>query len=330
MDLSTTYLGLRLAHPIVPGASPLADDLGTVRRLEDAGAPAIVLRSLFEEQIAREQMAYFQHAEPHAESFAEAVTYLPHPKGFVLGPEEYLRHVARVKAAVSVPVIASLNGTSWGGWVDYAALIQEAGADALELNVYHALSDPTVSGDEVEHETMDVVRAVRTAVGIPLAVKISPFWSSLAHMARQFEGAGADGLVLFNRFYQPDLDPVNLEVRRTLSLSTEAELPLRLRWLALLSSRLGVSLAASGGVHAPVDVVKCVMAGAHVVQVVSALIHHGPEHLRELREHTVRWMEEHEWDSLAAMRGNMNLARCPDPQAYERANYMTILQGYRG
>jgi dihydroorotate dehydrogenase (fumarate) len=313
----------------MPGASPLADDLDVVRQLEDAGAPAIVLRSLFEEQIAREQLGYLVHSEPHSESFAEALTYLPDPSGFALGPEEYLRHVARVKAAVAVPVIASLNGTTWGGWVDFARLIEQAGADALELNVYHALSDPGVSGDEVEHQTMDVLRGVRTAVAIPVAVKLSPFWSSLGHMAHQLEAAGADGLVLFNRFYQPDIDPVGLEVMRTLALSTPGELPLRLRWLALLSGRLRISLAASGGVHDPAGALKCVMAGAAVVQVVSALLQRGPRYLRTLREDAVRWMDENEWESLSSMRGNMSLARCPDPQAYERANYMAILQSRR-
>ena len=238
MDLSTTYLGLKLPHPLMPGASPMVDDLDNVRRLEDAGAAAIVMHSLFEEQISREQVATFVHTESHGQSFAEALTYFPSPEAFALGPEEYLEHVRKVKQAVSVPVIGSLNGFTLGGWLDYARLIEQAGADALELNVYFLGSDPAESGAAIEERTVEMVKAVRGAVRIPVAVKLSPFYTSLAHFAGQLDEAGADGLVLFNRFYQPDIDVEELQVRRQIHLSTSAELPLRLPWLALLSPKV--------------------------------------------------------------------------------------------
>ena len=329
MNLSTRYLGLALPHPLIPGASPLADDLDTVRRLEDAGAAAIVLRSLFEEQITREQVAAFLHTERHGESFAEALTYFPTPQSFVFGPEDYLEHLGRVKAAVKIPVIASLNGTTPDGWLDYPPLIESAGADALELNLYRLAFDPTLSGQEVERESLAAVRQVRRAVRIPLAVKLSPFYSSLAHFATELDLAGADGLVLFNRFYQPDIDPETLELNRTLHLSDARELPLRLRWLGALSGQVKASLAVSGGVHEARDVVKAIMAGAHAVQVVSVLLRLGPEYLKVLRQGLENWMREFEWESLDEMRGNMSLQRCPDAAVYERANYMMMLQGWR-
>ncbi|HEY6553865.1 MAG TPA: dihydroorotate dehydrogenase-like protein [Vicinamibacteria bacterium] len=330
MNLSTRYLGFDLPHPLIAGASPLADHLDTVRRLEDSGAAAIVLRSLFEEQIAREQVSAFLHSERHGESFAEAISYFPTPQTFVFGPEEYLEHLGRVKAAVQIPVIASLNGTTPGGWLDYPPLIERMGADALELNLYRLAFDPALTGQEVERETVEVVREVRKAVSIPLAVKLSPFYSSFANLAAQIDAAGADALVLFNRFYQPDISPEELELNRTLSLSDARELPLRLRWLGALSGQVRASLAVSGGVHNARDAIKAVMAGAHAVQVVSALIRNGPEYLKVLSQGMVDWMREFEWESLEAMRGNMSLGRCPDPAVYERANYMIMLQGAPG
>ena len=329
MDLSTTYLGLKLAHPFLPGASPLTDDTAVARRLEDAGAPAVVMRSLFEEQIAREQIDAFLHGQRHGESFAEALTYFPSPERLAFGPEEYLDHVRRLKTAVGIPVIASINGTRPGGWLDYPRLIEQEGADALELNLYHLALDPEVSGDDVERSALEVVREVKKAIKIPVAVKLSPFFSSFAHFSRQLDAAGADALVLFNRFYQPDIDVENLQVRETLHLSSSGELPLRLRWVAALSGRVRADLAVTGGVHTALDGVKAVMAGAHAVQVVSALLRQGPDLLRILRADLERWMAEHEWDSLSRMRGNMNLQRCPDPAAYERANYMLMLHGWR-
>ena len=329
MNLSTRYLGIALPHPLIAGASPLADHLDTVRRLEDAGAAAIVLRSLFEEQITREQVSAFLHSEVHGESFAEALSYFPSPQTFVFGPEEYLEHLGRVKAAVNIPVIASLNGTTRDGWLDYPPLIESTGADALELNLYRLAFDPALSGQDVERESVAVVREVRRTVRIPLAVKLSPFYSSLPHFVRQLDEAGADGLVLFNRFYQPDIDPETLEVNRSLHLSDARELPLRLRWLAALSGQVKASLAVSGGVHEARDAIKAIMAGAHAVQVVSVLLRIGPEYLKVLHQGMENWMREFEWESIEAMRGNMCLQRCPDPAAYERANYMMMLQGWR-
>jgi dihydroorotate dehydrogenase (fumarate) len=329
MDLSTTYLGLKLPHPLMPGASPMVDDIDTVRQLEDAGASAIVMHSLFEEQISREQVATFVHTESHGQSFAEALTYFPSPEAFALGPEEYLDHVRKVKQAVSVPVIGSLNGFTHGGWLDYAKLIEEAGADALELNVYFLGSDPAETGTSIEERTVAMVKAVREAVRIPLSVKLSPYYTSLAQFASQLDGAGADGMILFNRFYQPDIDVEELQVRRQIYLSTSAELPLRLTWLALLSPRVKASLAVSGGVHTLLDVVQSIMTGAHAVQLVSCLLKRGPSHLATLKGELAEWLEEHEYHSLRQMQGSMNLEACPDPAVYERANYMLMLQSWR-
>jgi dihydroorotate dehydrogenase (fumarate) len=329
MDLSTTYLGLKLPHPLMPGASPMVDDLDTVRQLEDAGASAIVMHSLFEEQISREQVATFVHTESHGQSFAEALTYFPSPEAFALGPEEYLDHVRKVKQAVSAPVIGSLNGFTLGGWLDYARLIEEAGADALELNVYFLGSDPDETGMSIEERTVAMVRAVREAVRIPVSVKLSPYYTSLAQFATQLDEAGADGMILFNRFYQPDIDVEELQVRRQIHLSTSAELPLRLTWLALLSPKVKASLAVSGGVHTLLDVVQSVMTGAHTVQLVSCLLKRGPSYLATLKGELAEWLEEHEYHSLRQMQGSMNLEACPDPTVYERANYMLMLQSWR-
>jgi len=329
MDLSTTYLGLKLPHPLMPGASPMVDDIDNVRRLEDAGASAIVMHSLFEEQISREQVATFVHTESHGQSFAEALTYFPSPEAFALGPDEYLDHLRRVKQAVSVPVIGSLNGFTEGGWLDYAKLIEEAGADALELNVYYLGSQAEELGASIEARTVRIVKAVRAAVRIPVTVKLSPYYTSLAHVASQLDEAGAEGLVLFNRFYQPDIDVEDLQVRRQIHLSTSAELPLRLTWLALLSPKVKATIAVSGGVHTVIDVVQSVMAGAHAVQLVSALLKRGPSYLATLRSELAQWLEEHEYTSLRQMQGSMNLEACPDPQVYERANYMLMLQSWR-
>ena len=329
MDLSTTYLGFTLPHPLVAGASPLVDDLDMVRRLEDAGAAAIVLHSLFEEQIDGERQATFAHHDAVAESFGEATTFFPRASEFALGPDAYLERIRAIKAVVDVPVIGSLNGTTPSGWLRYAGLIEQAGADALELNVYEVAIEPERTGESVEHRLLEIVRAARSAVKIPIAVKLSPFYSSLANLAREIVRAGADGLVVFNRFYQPDIDPEKLEHARTLHLSDSSELLLRLHWLAILSGRLDASLAASGGVHTALDAVKAVMAGAHAVQLVSALLLHGPEHLGTVRDGLDTWLEDHEYRSLREAQGCMNLARCPDPAALERGNYMRILQSWR-
>jgi dihydroorotate dehydrogenase (fumarate) len=328
MDLSTTYLGLKLPHPLMPGASPLVNDLDTVRRLEDAGASAVVLHSLFEEQILSEQFREVQDVEVPEETFPEALTYHPHRDEYVaIGPDQYLERVRKIKETVGVPVIASLNGVSTGAWVEYASKCEQAGADALELNVFFLATSPEESCETVENRLMEAVRAVKGATTIPLAVKLSPFFSSLPNLVKGLAEARADGVVLFNRFYEPDIDIEELEVTPRLRLSSSAELLLRLHWLAILSGRVALSLAATGGVHTATDAIKAIMAGAHGVQMVSALLKNGPEHLRTVRDEMASWMEKHEYDSIDQMRGNMSLLKSPDPAAFERVNYMRILQG---
>ena len=329
MDLSTTYLGFPLPHPLMSGAGPMADDLDTVRRLEDAGAAAIVMRSLFEEQIALEEATTFSATETHGYSNGEAESYFPPADAFAIGPHEYLEHLRRIKNAVRVPVIGSLNGITPGGWLRYAGMMEQAGADALELNVYTLATDPWEDARTVEDRTIDMVREVRRGVGIPIAVKLSPFYTSFAHFAQRLDEAGPAGLVLFNRFWQPGIDVEELEVRRELHLSDSSELPLRLRWLAILSGKVRASLAVTGGVHTVLDVVQAAMAGAHAVQMVSALLHHGPQHIAVLRQELGQWLEEHEYASLREMVGSMNMRNCPDPEAYERANYMLMLQSWK-
>ena len=329
MDLSTTYLGLRLANPIVPGASPLGDEIDTVRRLEDAGAPAIVLRSLFEEQITLEAMDEHLNVDAHGDSFAEAASYFPSSQAFVLRADQYLGHLAKVKAAVQIPVIGSLNGTTPGGWLEYGKQIEQAGADALELNVYRIATDLHTKGGDLERQTLEVVRELKRTMRIPLAVKLSSSYTSLANFVYELDQAGADGVVLFNRFYQPDIDVKELSVARSIHLSDSAELLPRLHWMAILAGRVNASLAVTGGVHTALDVVKATMAGAHATQMVSALLAHGPVYLKRVLRDLVAWMDEHEWATLSEMRGNMSLQKVPDPEAYERANYMMLLQSWR-
>lgn len=328
MNLSTTYLGLQLASPIVAGASPLVHTAADARLLEEAGAAAIVLHSLFEEEILRavqDQLA----VEAHEESFAEATSYLPDLQAH-LGPEPYLELLRSVKDAVGIPVIASLNGSTPGGWTRYAAQLQQAGADAIELNIYSVPTDIEETGSSVEERTVETVREVAEAVDIPVAVKLSPFYSSFGHLASRLVQAGAKGLVLFNRFYEPDLDVEELATVPSLELSTSSELRLRLRWLALLHGRVPCSLAATGGVHTSVDIVKAVMAGADAVQMVSELLANGPGAIGRLLDGVRFWMEEHEYGSLAEMRGAMSALKNPEPAALARANYMKVLDSYRG
>ena len=325
MNLATTYLGMRLPHPLVVGAGPLTDDLDTARELEDEGAAAVVLRSMFEEEIKGEQMEAFFNTESHNDSFAEATSYEPDPES-AFGPDEYLEHLRRVKEAVGVPVLASLNGSSAGGWTSYARLLEQAGADALELHLYHAASDASLSAAEVERQMVQVVLDVKKELRIPVAVKLSHLFTAFGHFARQLDAAGADGLVLFTRFYRADIDVLELEVTRAVTLSDSSDLQVRLRGIAALAGRVKASLAATGGVHTALDVVKATMAGAHVTQMVSALLRHGPRHLRAVRSELGAWMEENEWDSLDQMRGNMSFGRIPDPAAYERANFRAMLR----
>jgi dihydroorotate dehydrogenase (fumarate) len=329
MDLSTNYLGLRLPHPLMPGASPLADSLDTVKRLEDAGAAAIVMRSLFEEQITRERDGMVHHMEVTESASAEALAYFPKPDDFVFGTDAYLEQIRKIKQAVKVPVIASLNGVTNEGWLSYGKMMQQAGADALELNVYYLATDPRESGAEVEGTTVEILRAVKRAVTIPVAVKLSPFFSSLSHLAHQLDEAGADGLILFNRFYQPDIDVEALEAVPSLHLSDSTELLLRIRWLAILCGQVKATLAVSGGVHTGLDAVKAIMAGASGVQVVSRLLEDGPQRLLTILQALKHWMEEHDYESLEQMRGSMSLRKSPDPAAFERGNYMRILRSWK-
>jgi len=325
MNLATTYLGMRLPYPLVVGAGPLTDDLDTARELEDEGAAAVVLRSMFEEEINGEQMDAFFNTVSHGESSAEAASYEPDPES-AFGPDEYLEHLRRVKGAVGIPVMASLNGSTAGGWTSYARLLEQAGADALELHLYHAASDASRSAAEVECQMVRIVRDVKEELRIPVAVKLSPFFTAFGHFAAQLDAAGADGLVLFTRFHKADIDVHELEVTRTVVLSDSSDLQLRLRGIAALAGRVKASLAATGGVHTALDVIKATMAGAHVTQMVSALLRHGPRRLRFVRSGLETWMEENEWDSLDQMRGNMSFGRIPDPAAYERANFRTMLR----
>ncbi|HOF18988.1 MAG TPA: dihydroorotate dehydrogenase-like protein [Phycisphaerae bacterium] len=328
MNLSTEYMGMKLSSPLVPAASPLPKDLDSVRRMEDCGASAIVLWSLFEEQIeheARELEHYYQYG---AERFAESLSYFPQAAEFRLGPDEYLEHIARVKRAVDVPVIASLNGVSSAGWIDYATRIQQAGADALEVNVYYIPTDPDLPGEHVEKVYLSVLDTVKSSVSISVAMKLSPFFSSMGSMVRRLSEAGADGLVLFNRFYQPDIDVKELEVRPRLVLSDSDENRLPLRWIAILRGKVRASLAASTGIHTPEDVAKMVLAGADVTQVCSCLLKHGIEHLATLRKGLTQILETKGYDSLEQMKGVLSQQSCPEPAAFERGNYLRALSEF--
>jgi dihydroorotate dehydrogenase (fumarate) len=328
IDLSTKYLGLALKNPLVVGPSPLCQDVDRIRAMEDAGAAAVVLHSLFEEQIVLESLTLERGLTAGMESYAESVSYLPDVHTYPLGPEAYLEHVRRAKAAVDIPVIASLNGTAPGTWTRYAKLLEGAGADALELNLYYVATDPAQTAAELERRYVDLVQAVRAAVRIPLAVKVGHSFSAFANVARQLVGAGADGLVLFNRFYQPDLDIEHLEVVPTLSLSSSYELLLRLHWVAVLYGRVKTDFAVTGGVHTGHDALKAMMAGANVAMLTSALLRRGIGHLATVRQEMLTWMEEHEYESVGQMRGSLAQKAVRDPGAYERGNYIKVLSSY--
>ncbi|HXX64532.1 MAG TPA: dihydroorotate dehydrogenase-like protein [Bacteroidota bacterium] len=329
MDLSTTYLGLALKNPIVPSAGPLSHTLDGMKRLEDAGASAIVMYSLFEEQIAHESAELNHYLSYGTESFAEALTYFPEADDYNLGPEEYVEHLHKAKQSLGIPVIGSLNGISTGGWVKFAKRIAEAGADAIELNVYYIPTDPNLTGSDVEDRYLEVLRAVKETVKIPVAMKLSPFFSSMANMAHRLDAAGADGLVLFNRFYQPDIDLETLEVTPNVILSTPQALRLPLRWVAILHGRVKASLAATSGIHGTQDILKMLMAGADVTMMCSALLRHGPQRIAQVLAELDQWMLEHEYVSVKQMKGSMSQKSVADPAAFERANYMKALNSYK-
>ncbi|NCO43243.1 MAG: dihydroorotate dehydrogenase [Armatimonadetes bacterium CG_4_10_14_3_um_filter_66_18] len=328
MDLSTTYMGLQLKNPVVLSASPLSKELDTIMKLEDAGAAGVVLYSVFEEQIEADADALDHYLTRGAESYQEAISYFPQIGEYRRGPDEYVAHVAKAKEAVDIPIIGSLNGVATGGWVDYAKKIQEAGADALELNVYFVATDPNLSSAVVEDLHVDILKAVKAAVTIPVAVKIGPFFSSMSNMAKKLDDAGADALVLFNRFYQPDIDLANLEVKPDLKLSTSDELRLPLRWIAILAGNVQCSLAATTGVHTAEDVLKLTMAGADVTMMCSAVLHHGIARVTEVIDGVTKFLEAKDYASLAQARGSLSQQSCAEPAAFERANYMKALNSY--
>lgn len=329
MDLTTTYLGMKLRTPLVPSASPLSEEIDNIKRMEDAGASAVVLSSLFEEQLLLDRYEHHHHLTHGTESFAEALTYIPEPDDIRPGAEDYLERIRKAKEAVAIPIIASLNGVSIGGWTDYANLIQEAGADALELNIYYIPTDPTLTGAEVEQTYLDILVIVKSLVTIPVAVKLSPFFSNLANMARRLDEAGADALVLFNRFYQPDIDLDNLMVRPNVILSTPQALRLPLRWIAILYGRVRADLAATSGIHTAQDVIKMLMAGSNVAMLCSVLLRHGVSHIRLIEQGLRQWMEEREYESVGQMRGSMSQIHCENPGEFERAQYVRALHSFK-
>jgi len=322
-------MGLELQSPLVPSAAqPLSDDIDNIKRMEDAGAAAVVIYSLFEEQLVQEKLELFHHLTAGTESFAEALSYFPEPAQFELGPEGYLKHIQKAKESVRIPVIASLNGSTAGGWTSFAKQMQQAGADAIELNVYHIPTDTKETGSKIEDQYLEVVKAVKSAVTIPVAVKLSPFFSNMANMAKKLDEAGADGLTLFNRFYQPDVDLETLEVKPNILLSTPQAMRLPLRWIAILYGRVNASLAATSGIHKAEDAVKMLLAGASVTEVCSALLRYGVGHLKELKQGLTDWMESHEYESVEQMRGSLSQVNCPDPTAYERVQYMRAVTSF--
>ncbi len=326
IDLKTTYLGLPLRTPLVASASPLSQEIDGIRQLEDAGASAVVLYSLFEEQLQQESFELEHHLSEGTNSFAEAASFFPQPDEFRLGPEGYLNHIRKAKAVTDIPIIASLNGTTLGGWAKYAKQIEQAGADAIECNIYFIPTSPDVFGADIEKTYTDIVREVRISVRIPVAVKVSPFFSNMANMAKRLDEAGADGLVLFNRFYQPDINLDELEIQANVLLSTPQALRLPLTWIGILYGRIRSSLAATSGVHGPEDVVKLLMVGADVTMLCSTLLKNGIKHLRHIEEGMQEWMDKHEYESVSQMKGSMSQIRCPNPSAFERAQYMKAVK----
>ncbi|MGK7909329.1 MAG: dihydroorotate dehydrogenase-like protein [Synechococcus sp.] len=329
MDLTTTYMGLELRSPLVPSASaPLTHEIENVKKMEDAGAGAVVLHSLFEEQLKMEQDKDRQHHTYGIESSAEALRYLPEPRIFQVDPSTYLNNIRAAKEMVKIPIIASLNGSTMGGWTEYAVQIEEAGADAIELNIYQVPTDFDRTGSEIEQTYLDIVSAVKSAVSIPVAVKLSPYFSNMANMAKQISEVGADGLVLFNRFYQPDIYIDSLEVRPSILLSTPQALRLPMRWIAILYGRVSADLAASGGISIGQEAIKMLMAGASITMVCSALLRHGINYLSTIEEGMCKWMQDNDYTSVRQLQGIVSQENCPDPDAFERAQYIRAIQSY--
>lgn len=329
MTLATSYLGLMLKNPLVVSSCPLSHNTDSIRRLEDAGAAAVVMYSLFEEQITFDSYYIDYYLTQGSNSYAESLDYFPEMQGYNVWPDDYMNLIRRAKDAVDIPIIGSLNGVSAGGWTDYAALIEEAGADALELNVYYVPTNIDMSGDEVEDLYLEILRSVKHTVTIPVAMKLSPFFSSTANMAKRLVDEGADGLVFFNRFYQPDFDLDALQVAPRLVLSNSTELRLPLRWVAILYNRLLVDFAITTGIHTYEDVLKGLMAGAKVTMMASELLQNGIRRIHQIQDQLVNWMAEHEYESVSQMIGSMSQEHCAEPAAFERANYMKMLASYR-
>lgn len=329
MDLTTTYLGMNLKNPIVPSASPLSRDIGNIKEMEDAGAAAVVLYSLFEEQITHEALELYFHTVTHQESYAEALSYFPETEVYNMGPEEYLEQIRKAKEAVQIPVIASLNGATPGGWTEYAKKIEQAGADALELNVYMLATDVKKSSEDIETIYTEILKLVKSTVKIPVTMKISPYFSSLAGFAKKLDDAGADGLLLFNRFYQPDIDLDTLEVVPNVLLSNPQSMRLPLRWIAILYGRIKADLAATSGIHSAEDVIKMVMVGAKITEMFAALHQYGIGHIRNVLRDIKTWMIDHEYESFDQMRGSMSHRSASNPAAFERANYMRALSSIK-
>jgi dihydroorotate dehydrogenase (fumarate) len=329
MELTTTYMGIPLRSPLVPSASPLSEKVDNIRRMEEAGAGAVVLHSLFEEQLAIERIAFHHYLETHNDTFYEAAGFFPRPPKFHVGPDAYLEHIRRAKELVDIPLIASLNCTSVGSWIEYAKEIEQAGADGLELNIFYIPTDLNLAPGEVEQQYVEIVRAVMSCVELPVAVKLSPFFSNLAYTANRLDAEGVAALVLFNRFYQPDIDLRTREVHPHLTLSTSESMRLPLRWIALLYGKVRAEFAASGGVHNGRDAIKLIMAGASVAMLCSALLRHGIEHLSVIEQEMLDWMEEYEYESVEEMQGCMSYRNVSDPSSFERAHYVRGLQSYR-